>query len=455
MTNDEGDDIENGTIQDYILEPQHGAELITNPELLEPDTIVDEDRIVGRKQQQRDISRFYRKGLTGKPISNLLVHGPSGTGKSLITSVIAREVQKLALEREDIRLGIVHAKGRDVKSYDEAVYSIYTEIATQAGLTPELAKQGTSSHDKIHRFFEIADEHFDLVLAILDEVDLMVGQPYAEKPAYDRLLYKLTRSKEDRHTDIRISVTALTNDPTWLEQGEVDSRTLSSFSPRSIVFEDYTEQQLEQILTQRKDAFADGVLEPDTIHKASELGAQDHGDARQALKLLKRAGNLAEEKGDDKITKQHVISARESVDKDRVLSQLEILAAQKQYALYSLLLIDKLADVESKGVPAKPAYQVYEFIMNQMVSDMDPRTYQQFIKYMNGLETSRFIDSDTKHYGAGVGPIRYLSLRISVGAVENALQNSHVDQDAIDTSETKSFIDDVMSEFLERVPNPP
>ena len=77
------------------------------------------------------------------------------------------------------------------------------------------------------------------------------------------------------------------------------------------------------------------------IEKCAALAAQEHGDARRALDLLRVAGELAERKGDKKTTTVHVDHAEDRIDIDRVVQIVKTQPRQSQAVLYSIMQLGK------------------------------------------------------------------------------------------------------------------
>jgi len=209
----------------------------------------------------------------------MLLYGPSGTGKSLIINAVCEQVIELA-EGQDIRFGVVKINCQTIKSHDRAVYRLVENAAAQAGVEVGVPESGVSTDQKLIRFYEILSDHFDSVIIILDEIDLLAGRQRDpnDEPAYSKLLYQLSRASQLGRIEGHVSVAALTNDPRFME--ELDGRAESSFNPQDIVFPDYDANQLQSILERRQDAYQDDVLEDGIIPLSAALAAQDHGDAR-------------------------------------------------------------------------------------------------------------------------------------------------------------------------------
>jgi len=101
-----------------------------------------------------------------------------------------------------------------------------------------------STKRKYRRLYELINEHYDSVIFILDEIDLLVGRRANDEPAYSKLLYQLSRASNTNEIEGQVSVAALTNDPKFME--DIDGRAESSFNPRDVYFPDYDANQLRQ-----------------------------------------------------------------------------------------------------------------------------------------------------------------------------------------------------------------
>nr|WP_232508569.1 hypothetical protein [Haloarcula marismortui] len=93
------------------------------------------------------------------------------------------------------------------------------------------------------------------------------------------------------------------------------------------------------------------------IAKAAALAAQDMGNARQALDLLRVGAELAEQNGEIPMTDTHIETARERVQRGRVTNKIR---DQTEHAQYTL---EAIANLQTSGeVPArsKEIQQTYE-----------------------------------------------------------------------------------------------
>ena len=368
--------------------------------LLDPDAVIDEDRIVGRDEQLDDIITYLRPAVQGNRPPNMLLYGPSGTGKSLIINAVCQQVLELA-NSQGGRFGVIQINCQTIKSHDRAVYRLVKNAADEAGIDVGVPESGVSTDQKLNRFYGILSEHFDSVTIILDEIDLLVGRQRDpnDEPAYSKLLYQLSRASQLGRIEGHVSVAALTNDPRFME--DLDGRAESSFNPQDVVFPDYDANQLQAILKRRRDAYQDGVLEDGIIALSSAFAAQDHGDARKAIDLFRKAGEIADRNGEDIVREAHVRDAQTEAERDRTLTQMQGLSTQKKLSLYATAIVPVYSQRNLSAVPSTVAYRVYQYLTNLLGADEKSR--DSYLRYMTEAETYNFVTSEKRGRGYGSG----------------------------------------------------
>ncbi|MBI4151939.1 hypothetical protein HY496_03125 [Candidatus Woesearchaeota archaeon] len=95
---------------------------------------------------------------------------------------------------------------------------------------------------------------------------------------------------------------------------ELDERIRSRLSPEFLFFRAYNEQEIGQILQQRREyAFVPSCWDEDAFKEVIEKCAEVN-DIRIGLFLMREAGNLAEEKGSRRIIDEHVALSIQKVD---------------------------------------------------------------------------------------------------------------------------------------------
>ena len=381
-----------------MLDDEGEASVFVNRDLVEPDTIIDEERIVGRDDQLESVVSFLKPTLQGNRPPNMLLYGPAGTGKSLIIGAVTQQIIELCQSKGE-RFGVVDINCQPINTLDQAVYELVQTVAQDVGTEVGVPETGVSTKRKYRRLYELINEHYDSVIFILDEIDLLVGRRENDEPAYSKLLYQLSRASNTNEIEGRVSVAALTNDPKFME--DVDGRAESSFNPRDVYFPDYDANQLREILENRRDAFRQDALNDDVIPLVAAFAAQSHGDARKAIDLFRGAGDLADERGDEVVTEDHVRESQEEIDKDRSLKLVEGLTTQKKVSLYATAAVAHHSNRTGSSVPSPVGFKVYQWVTDEL--DADQMTRETYVKYVKELSTYGLISTARKSRGRGGG----------------------------------------------------
>lgn len=385
-----------------VIENQESEEgpvsVFENPELLDPNTIVDTDRIVGRDDQLEDIVSILRPALNGVRPRNMFLYGPSGTGKSLISNAVGEEIAQMC-DAKGIDFALVRLQCQEINTHGRAVYELVANVADIVGIEPGVPENGVSTKKQRDRLVEIVDNHFDIVLFIIDEIDKLQS-PHSKEPAFSKLIYQLSRIGPQGDTDAKVSIAALSNDPRFLEK--LDGRAESSYDPVDVFFPDYNAHQLRNILENRRDAFKEGVLDESALQLASAVGAEGHGDARKAINLLRKAGKIADRDPDlDKVTELHVREAQDDVEVDRVQKFINGLSTQKKISLYAFAAVAHFTD--TNPVPSTVGYNIYTWLTEKI--DANQRNSETVNLYLKEIASYGLIDSFRKGLGQGQGVV--------------------------------------------------
>lgn len=375
-----------------------------NKDLIQPDTIVDEDRIVGRDEQLDKVINVIKPALHGDQPEDMLLRGPSGTGKTLIAGTVATKATSIA-ETRDVHMEFVEVNGKHKKSEHEAVHQIVHEFEKALGLE-YTSKTGVSTSSRYDRLFDIVDEQLDFGIVILDELDRLMGtnRNTDEAPAFSDILYKLSRAKRIGKMDSAFTLIVTTNSPNTLMNG-LNSRTESTFNPTEISFADYNANELREILTHRQDAFYEDALGENVISYTAAIAAQGEGDARFAIDLLREAGNIANRHEEETVTKDHVEKAKNQVEKNYVLDIIENISFQKQVSLFAAAIVNWYGQQELKhseflterSAPAPVAHTLYQWITEN--GDIEQRSKHSFLRWMRELDTYDVIELNRKGRG--------------------------------------------------------
>jgi len=182
---------------------------------------------------------------------------------------------------------------------------------------------------------------------------------------------------------------------------DIDGRAESSFNPRDVYFPDYDANQLRQILENRRDAFRSDALTDDVLPLVSAFAAQSHGDARKAIDLFRGAGDLADERGDEKVREEHVRESQEEIDK----GPLTEVNRGSDHPEEDIPLRDRsvahFSNWSGSSVPSPVGFKVYQWITDRI--DADQMTRETYVKYVKELSTYGLISTSRKSRGRGGG----------------------------------------------------
>lgn len=305
--------------------PPH-TNLFKRKELLKVGHVPESTRIVGRDEEIEAVAAELRPIVQGQPPNNTIIYGKTGTGKSLVARHVT-ERAKRAAEAQGIAVGMVYV--------DCAQHNTQTRVARTitrtlndgvSGFT--IPRSGIGSGEYYDYLWEILDISYDAVIIILDEVDRLDD---------DDVLMQLSRARESGKADCHLGVIAISNKIEYRDQ--LNERVKSSLREEEFVFQPYDANQLREIMNHRRDAFRDGVLTGDVIPLTAAFAAQEHGDARKAIEILRHAGELAERQSSEEVREEHVRDAQEWAEIDRFEELLRGSTTQVKFILYALALL--------------------------------------------------------------------------------------------------------------------
>ena len=361
------------------------------------------DTIPHREKQVNDLGRILTPALKGGRPSNIFLYGRPGTGKTLVSKFVGSELEKISSnDGRKVKVLYINCK---MKKIADTEYRLLAELSKELG--KEVPFTGLPTDQVYHAFFEALENCGQTVILIIDEIDTLVQK------TGDEILYNLTRINQDLKNS-KLSIIGITNNLGFIET--LDPRVRSSLSEEELIFPPYNALQLQDILKTRSSlAFTSEILQTGVIEKCAALAAQEHGDARRALDLLRVAGELAERKSEEKVTIKHVDEAEEKIDVDRVIETVKAQPKQSQIVLYAII---KLAE-KSKEIQTGEVFDSYREICKQQgMKDLTTRRVSDLIS-----ELDLFSIVNTKIISKGrYGRTRVISLNLS-DTVYNKLKN--------------------------------
>lgn len=308
------------------------ANLFKRKELLKVGHVPESTRIVGRDEEIEAVAAELRPIVQHQPPNNVIIYGKTGTGKSLVARHVT-ERAKRAAEAQGVSIGMVYVDCAQHNTQTRVARTI-TRSLNDDGLTEfKIPRSGIGSGEYYDYLWEILNTAYDAVIIILDEVDRLDN---------DDVLMQLSRARESGKADCHLGIIAISNKIEYRDQ--LNERVKSSLREEEFVFQPYDANQLREIMNHRRDAFRDGVLTNDVIPLTAAFAAQEHGDARKAIEILRHAGELAERQNAEQINEEHVRNAQEWAEIDRFEELLRGSTTQVKFILYSLALLTEEND---------------------------------------------------------------------------------------------------------------
>ncbi len=260
--------------------------------------------------------------------SNILIYGRTGSGK---TSCVIHVTSMLA----EAMPGRVIIKHINCQVYD-SIYSILVSLVNS--LSDNESQNIPVSGWTIDRIYSeligrlSAKQSF--LLIVLDEIDKLI-QKGGSDSVY--VLLKIADDLKEKGS----SIIGITNYIGFLDS--LDSRVQSRLSQETVMFPPYNANELKDILEFR----IKGILKPDAINEGTialcaAIGAQEHGDARKALDLLKLAVEIAIRNGRSKVGEEEIIQAKETLEVNVLKETIRGLPLHSKFVLLSAILSEEL-----------------------------------------------------------------------------------------------------------------
>jgi len=278
-----------------------------------------------RDDKINEIVEIIAPSLSKDKPSNILIIGKTGTGKTAVMNYIGKELKKADPEEENCTFIYINCEIVDTP------YGILYNIANQIISDPSRRIPFTGwSLDKIlSELTNYIDEKNKIFIIVLDEIDRSFQKNG------DDIFYYLTSINQELQNS-RVSIIGITNNTKFTDL--LSTRIKSRLGEEKIIFPPYSVEQLQDILYERaKDAFDDGILEEAVIPYCAALTAQEGGDARRALDLLRMSADIAERNGDSNITEAHVKSAKNKVELDAMGEIVKTLTLHSKIVLLSII----------------------------------------------------------------------------------------------------------------------
>ncbi|MFW9922002.1 MAG: ORC1-type DNA replication protein [Candidatus Thorarchaeota archaeon] len=372
--------------------------IFKNHEVLRPSHIP--ERLPHRDFEIQFLGKALGNALRNDRPSNIFLYGKTGTGKTIVSKFVTKYLrQRAAAIGKSIIVSILNCVEVDTD------YRVLARLCEVVGETVPFT--GLPTDEVFKRFKNKLDSKKQLLIVVFDELDKLHNK------SGDNVLYQLTRINSDLKK-AQVSLVCITNDLSFKET--LDPRVRSSLSEEELVFKPYNATQLEDILSDRaKEGFNEGVLETPVISLCAALAAQEHGDARRALDLLRVAAEIAERGSEEIVNEVHVRKATKQIEKNTVEEVLVSLPVQTKVVLWGVYTLEKS---NLKIITTGDLYKVYLELCK--ITGLDPITPRRANSLLNELSMLGVVNTKVVSMGR-YGRTTKVSLSVSPREVRNIL----------------------------------
>jgi len=335
-------------------------------------------KLLYRESEINNIEKALAPSLKGERGRNLFIYGKTGTGKTSCTKYVIEEVKNLP----NTRAKLCYINCRIYNSRFRVLNKIIGDHL------PTYAKRGYGAVDLYEKLTSWIEEDSKILVVVLDEIDLVKD--------LDDLVYTLTRI----NSDIRaggVTIIGISNKVSFKD--ELDPRSLSTLYETELVFAPYYATELYAILKDRvTDGFKRGIVKDDVLHFVAALAAKEGGDARFSLKVLTKAGELAEEHDRDEVSMKEAQEAAKSAENEIVYDVISTLPEHQKLVLYAISMLTqsggsykKLTDGVDTYLFSGEVYHRYKSLTEGMRKEA--KSERWYRKYLSELEMQGLIAS--------------------------------------------------------------
>ena len=337
--------------------------IFKNHEVLRPSHIP--ERLPHRQLEIQALGKALGNALRNDRPSNIFLYGKTGTGKTIVSKFVTKYLKDRASKIDkEIVVSLLNCVEVDTD------YRVLARLCEMVGESVPFT--GLPTDEVFTRFKNKLDSKKQLLIVVFDELDKLHNK------SGDNVLYQLTRINSDLKK-AQVSLVCITNDLSFKET--LDPRVRSSLSEEELVFKPYNAQQLEDILTDRaKEGFNDEVLGSGVIGLCAAFAAQEHGDARRALDLLRVAAELSERSNETQVNMNHVRNATKQIERNTVEEVLVSLPVQSKVVLWAVYVLGK---TNLKVITTGDLYKVYLELCK--MTGLDPITPRRTNSLLNEL----------------------------------------------------------------------
>jgi len=285
------------------------------------------ERIEERDEEIEEYMDALQPVIDGWEPNNIFVYGNTGVGKTAVTDYLMGMLREDVENYDDVDLSVISLNCKTLNSSYQVAVELVNEIRPEGG---EISSTGYPQQTVFKKLYSELDGLGGTVLIVLDEIDSIGDR--------DELLYELPRARSNgKLDDAKVGLIGISNDFKFRDQ--LDPRVQDTLCERELQFPPYNATELTNILDSRASvAIEEDAIDEGVLNLCAALAARDSGSARQALDLLRLAGEIAVSDDAESVTTAHVKEARSKLEQERVEEGMRQLTQHGRLALLAVVL---------------------------------------------------------------------------------------------------------------------
>ena len=384
------------------------------------------EQLPERESELEEIRNALAPATRGVNAHNLFLYGKTGQGKTVAIDHEVELLQEYADNENDLDLSVIKTSANNQTTSYQLCAHLIKEIRGKTKKPSGIDQQ--SMFDLLYHEISNLEK---TVIIVIDEIDAIGSN--------DELLYELPRARKNGHIEEQwVSVIGISNNLQFRDN--LSPKVKDSLYDSEIEFAPYNADQLTTILERRAErAFVEGVLDDDVIPLCSAFAAQDEGSARQAIRLLYKAGELALNRDEETIFEQHVREARDILERKRIEEGMRSLTTQDQFALLSIVALEIDEETPAR---TRQVFQKYKSIVDRLNGNQ--LVERRVRDHLQSLGMQGFLLVETRNKGIQGGSHYRFELKTDLEATLDILgEDSRINdivEDLIDISDVKNML---------------
>ena len=400
-----------------MQEFQNKSRIIIKKDVFEDSNNFIPDEILHRDDQIRILVQILKDAERGDKPNNVFIYGKPGTGKTLCTQSVVKEILKF-----NNQIHAIYCNMNGIKT----IFALVQKLANS--LSGDRVKgRGTSLAHAYEVMWSNLNALDGVLILVFDEIDYLDTSDF---------LYSILRFQNENLNNLKISIIGISNSITFTQR--LDPRVLSSLGEENIVFPIYHAGEIGDIIQKRAEqGFINGIdcLDSSVIPLCSAIATQQAGDARFAIQLLKTAALIAERERLEFVYEKHVHEAKVKIERDHIIELVLDLPIQSKTVLISIIFLNN----KGKNKPSTTEiYNEYSDLVRYI--GLDVLTHRRILDIISEMAMMDIVDVELNYKGR-YGRSNKYRLLIDENTILKKLHEDYRFKQIIDNNITNRYHD--------------